>query len=330
MTIRPGVLLGRDDYDWQAGGNSAIERSVLVSTLDWKPYLGEHEIQFIGSGTLEAYDSLFCVTFSYLSPMVALFMYHLSNDLISEENVVWLQDNGYFKNGFINFNERFTATLGGTNEQGAYQFSIANAGKNYGLIPQDMFPMADNFYDNVDEKFITDEMYDLGKEFLKRFELNYEWVDSIENALQYSPVQTIVRFANYDDPEDILKPDGATNHAVTGVYTVTDYDEVRDSYWQILKRYGKDYTHSLMAFKLTINNNTMDTSKFVIDNDKKWVQNSNTGQFGRVLQGKLFAFISEDRGALALLDDKMRTEPSIKITQAEWQELDNDELLINF
>ena len=58
----------------------------------------------------------------------------------------------------------------------------------------------------------------------------------------------------------------------------------------------------------------LDLEKFFKENDLKWAQNSNTGQFGRVMQNKLMVIESSDRGALALLDDKMRKEPSIKLT----------------
>lgn len=316
VEIQSGVKLGRGTYDWQVGGNSPIVRDVLIENGDWKSYQVEHEIQWTG-----VYDTLFCVTYSALASVGAMFMYYLSHNLVSATNVKWLRDNGYFKNGFINFSERFTATLGETTNHGAYQFMVANAIKNYGLIPQDDFRLADNFNDNIDPKFITQEMKDLGKEFLKRFSINYEWVDDMKEALKYSPVQVIVRFVNYSFPEEILKPEGETDHAVEGVYSVVEYDEIRDTYWQIYKRYHPDYTFSNLAFKLTINNNIpMDTIKWLKDNDKKFVRNSNTGQFGRVLQGKLMVVLSTDRGTLMLLDNEVRKN-GVQITNEEWTAL---------
>lgn len=316
MEERIGVLIGKDKFDWQYGANSSIVRDVLVKDGDWKPYQVEHEKQWTGT-----YDTLFCVTYSALASIGALFMYHLKNNLISSDNVKWLKDNGYFKNGFINFNERFTGTLGETTNQGAYQFKVANAIKNYGLIPQDNFPLADNFNDNIDKKFITQEMYNLGKEFLKRFSINYEWTEDLKESLQYSPVQVIVKFANYDKPEDILKPEGELNHAVEGVFATVEYNLIRDTYWQIYKRYSPPFTHSYMAFKLTINNNNnMDTAKFLKENDKKWIRNFNTGQFGRVLQNKLMVVETKDRGALLLLDDKVR-ENGVQISNEDWNQL---------
>lgn len=316
MEERIGVLLGRGQYDWQIGANSSIVRDVLLEDGDWKPYQVEHEKQWTGT-----YDTLFCVTYSALASIGALFMYYFRNNLISADNVKWLQDNGYFKNGFINFNERFSGTLGETTNKGAYQYKVANAIKNYGLIPQDKFPLADNFYDNINPKFITQEMKDLGKEFLKRFSINYEWTEDLKESLKYSPVQVIVKFANYEKPEDILKPEGELNHAVESVLATVEYNLIRDTYWQIYKRYSPPFTHSYMAFKLTINNNNnMDTAKWLKTNDKKWVRNQNTGAFGRVLQGNLMTFTTTDRAALALLDDKVR-ENGVQITDSEWNQL---------
>lgn len=312
MEMKPRVKLGRGVYDWQFGGNSAIQHDILVPDKNWKVFKVAHEIQWQGT-----YDTQFCVTYSALKAIAKFLTYLESVGALSQDDLEFFAD--YKKNGMYDFAERFPATLGETDENGAYQWKVASVIKNYGLIPQDMFPLADNFKDNVDPKFITQAMYDKGQEFLKRISINYEWIDSFDNLI-YSPIQTVVRFANYVNPEDILTPEGELNHAVTGIYGVVEFDEVEDSYWQEYKRYRPDYTHSLLAYFITINKTNMDTIKFLKDNDKKWVRNSNTGQFGRVLQGKLMVVQSTDRGTLMLLDDKVR-ENGIQITNAEWEQL---------
>lgn len=316
--IIPDVLKGQGQYDWIAGGNSPIVRKVLNPSLDWKPYHLEHEIQFINSN--KPYDTEFCVSFSANKIIGALFMYYLKNNLISVEGVKWLQDNGYFLDGIINFNERFTAINGQTTAQGAYQYKVANGIKNFGLIPQPMFPYAADFQDNIDPKFITSEMYALGKEFLKRFYINYEWATDT-SWLQYSPLQGIVRYADYVNPTDILAPQGDTNHAIEVVFKTDTYDEIDDSYYQVYKRYAPNYVESLLSYNLTVNNLiSMDTQAFLKTNDQKWVRNTNTGAFGRVLQDKLFLLPTTDRATLALLDDKVRTN-GVQITDEEWKQL---------
>lgn len=319
--IKSGVLIGRGKFDWQAGGNSPIVHEILMPDKNWKKIELEHEIQFNYD---KLYDTLFCVTYSSLKTIAKVLTVLESLGAFTAEQLKVLAK--YKKNGKYNFSERFTGTLGETTTNGAYQYKIAQAIRNYGLIPQDMFPLADNFQDNIDKKFITQEMYDCGKEFLDIISINYEWVESVLEYLQYSPIPLIVRYANYEKPEDILKPEGELNHQVCGVYATVDYNEIEDTYNQRYKRYKPDYTHNFMAFYITINKKSMDTAKWLKENDKKWVQNVNTGQFGRVLQGKLMVVESKDRGTLMLLDDKMRTEPSIKITNSEWESLDK----INF
>lgn len=311
--LNGGVLIGRDTKDWVAGANSEIKPDVFVDDGNWKPYAVEHEIQWTGE-----YDTLFCVTYSALSAIASLMMYKIKNNLIPATSIKWLQDNGYFKNGFINFNERFIGTLGETTNVGAYQYKVANAIKNYGLIPQDMFPLASNFQDNIDPKFITQEMKDLGKEFLNLFQINYEWVSNVKDALKYSPVQMVVRFANYEKPDDILAPSGEYNHAVKGVFSTEQYNEIKDTYWQVYKKYRPDKTASFMAFKITVKN--MDNELFIKQNDLKWIRNQKTGSFGRILQGELKTFQTTDRACLALLDDKVRKE-GLNISDEIWSNL---------
>ena len=111
-----------------------------------------------------------------------------------------------------------------------------------------MFPYSDNFQDNIDPRFITQEMKDLGKEFLKRLGLNYEWADNTD-YLKYSPLQGVVRFAKSDDPNAILSPIGKTNHAIEVVAKTPAYDLIDDSYYQVYKRYNPKKVFSLMAYK---------------------------------------------------------------------------------
>jgi len=324
--IKSGVLLGRGKFDWQAGGNSAIVHDILVPDKNWKPFSVEHEIQWQGT-----YDTQFCVTYSALKTIAKLLTYLESKGVLSQDDLKFFAE--YKKDGLYNFSERFTGTLGGTTSSGAYQFMVANAIKNYGLIPQSMFWLADNFQDNIDPKFITEAMYAKGRECLKRIAINYEWVNSFDNLI-YSPIQAIVRFANYENPSDILSPGGGLNHAVTGVYATVVYNEIEDTYWQEYKRYHPDYTQSLMAYFITINsNNNMDVAKFIRENDKHQVRNSLHGNYGVVYGGKLME-IKAERAGLYMIDRDARgligKEVTVTITDSEWKQIEAAGYLINF
>jgi hypothetical protein len=77
----------------------------------------------------------------------------------------------------------------------------------------------------------------------------------------------------------------------------------------------------------------MDIQQFVTQNDLAWVQNQTTVQFARVMQKKLRPIISNDRGALILLDEKVRGNTIIKdgkttpakLTPAEWKQLPKED-----
>lgn len=331
--FKTGALLGRDTYDWQAGANSPVIHNVLLESGNWKELSIPHEIQVVNYGKDNQYDTLMCGLFNGLTDgLEYIFMQMIRLNLIPSESVNFLRDKGYFENGAINFNERFSGIKGGMTNQGSYQFKNANGAKNFGLIPQKMFPMSDNFYDNIDPKFITKEMEDLGKEFLTHFAINYEWVNTTDTKefLQYSPLSCIGQYA---DGDGILNPPTMIGHNMLLVNEIAEYKEIDDSYWRQFKKYNKSKLQSFMAFYVTplkTNTNNMETSKWIRDNDLKWVQNSVTGQFGRVLHGKLMMFVSADRGTLALLDDKMRKEPSIKITPAEFEQLKLVGMTANF
>ena len=328
-----GALLGQGKQDWYAGGNSPIDRSILLQGGNWKENAIPNEIQVVNYGSNNQYDTSMCVSYGITDAIEYNLMEMLRQNLIPAETSKWLKDNGYFKNGSINFSERFIAVKGETQSYGAYMYKVANAVKNFGLIPNDMFPMADNFNDNIDPKFITQEMLDMGKEFLKHFAINYEWLNNNDSKtfLEYSTLPCMGQFYNYVNPDDILNPPTSSGHCMVEVNETNEYKEIDDSYWQQFKKYNKDKLQSFMAFYLTpLKINNMNTQKWIEDNDLKWFQNSNTGQFGRVLRGKLLMVPSTDRASALLIDDKMRTEPSVKLTQAEFELLEQDNLIANF
>ena len=120
-----GVLIGKQQSDFVAGVNSPLEKKELIS--DWNKYKPTHEIQFINSGYMNAFDTQACVSFSATDCLETLFMYYLHNALMGgADSVKWLADNGYFdSNGDINFSDRFVAINGNTGPHGAYQWEIA-------------------------------------------------------------------------------------------------------------------------------------------------------------------------------------------------------------
>jgi hypothetical protein len=247
--MNKGLLLGKRKEDYILGSSPVVKEEINVN---WKDYAPEHEKQNI------PIETLFCVSFSALDVLEYLFNWALNNNRIDPKDVLWLKDNGYFKNGLINFNERFIGTLGETTNQGAYQYKIGDAIRKYGLIPQDMFPLVSDFNQNIDKTFITNKMYDLGAEFIKRFPINYEWVFNIKEGLKYAPLQVCVYYA---DGNGILCPTQNPQHAVVGIDYKDDYLEIDDSYTHQFKKYCHKAIYSAMLYTIKFKNNMFKKEK---------------------------------------------------------------------
>lgn len=151
---------------------SSISDKCLASipVKDRQHYLPAGERQNIGS---EKSD---CATRAPLNILEAKFNYLVDNEIISVDNVKWLQDNGYFNNGKIEFSDRFVAINSGTTRAGNSLKAPLEAIRKQGLIPKSMFPQVDDFDEYYDRRNKTKKMDRLGEEFEKRFPINYEKV----------------------------------------------------------------------------------------------------------------------------------------------------------
>ena len=321
--IKQDVLLGQDKQDWIAGANSPIQRKILMESGNWRSVSIPNEIQFINYGKANAYESMMCVAFNEGTDAIEyIMMQMLRLNLIPAKHTSWLTENKYFKDGVLNFNERYTAIKGETTNQGAYQYKVANGMKNWGLVPQDSMPFADNFEDNINPKFISPELEELGLAFKKRFYINYEWVniEDTKEFLKYSPLSCVGQYA---DGEGILKPPTNNGHCMLQVDETDEYREIDDSYWRQFKKYNKNSLQSFMAFYITpiIFNIMFDTTKFLSDNNNKIVRNTNTGAYG-VIYNKTPLHITAERAGLFMLDRDARKligkSDKVEITDSDW------------
>lgn len=242
-----GLLIDQRETDYILG-SSPVEKEILNPGLDWEIYVPEHETQ-----ARRFYDTMSCVTYSATDCLEYLFNHAIQHERISQEDINWLDEKGYFKNGMINFNERFTAILGGTTRTGAYQYKVGDAIRKHGLVPQDMvkFPDLQEDYFKCD---FTKEVYDLGKEFIERFPINYQWARDIKEALKYGPVQVCVYFMN---GEGILCPTRNPQHAIVAINATDDYVKMDESYSQQFKKYCYKAIYSPMLYTINFKKNNM-------------------------------------------------------------------------
>lgn len=225
MTINYGFNLEeqlnaeQDPRAWRFGASAIIE-NITIDNLDWRQYFSagvrQHGVYF---------DTMACVSFSAVRIQEAIFNAKIRLGLISAENLQWLKDKGYIdEKGEVNFSERYIAKLSKTTKQGNSGWAVNEAIKEFGLIPNFLWPFADtqrtpvyvweNFYAEIPAELIA-----LGKEFIKRFSFKYELISTspseMKRGLKHSPIQVYV-YA-WDKPVNgvHLKVNKTINHAIS-------------------------------------------------------------------------------------------------------------------
>lgn len=168
------------DKDWKFG---AVSQPGVISVpeAEREAFLPLGETQY---GREDFQD---CATRSPINKLADDFTYALKHNLLPQDLVDWLKP--YTDaNGRIDFSDRYIAVLSGTTRQGNSLKSPLEAIRKNGLIPKSMLPKKANmtWEEYNDPKAITQEMKDLGAEFLRRFVVNYEQVARIhfETALE--------------------------------------------------------------------------------------------------------------------------------------------------
>ena len=162
----------------------------------------------------ELFETSACTYFSNNDAREALFTFLVQNGKIPAEHDQWLRDNGYYKNGKINFDDRVPAmyadiTLG----VGTYLWKAAEACRKWSL-PQDVLPKPRTIAEYYDKTLMTQKAINLQAEFDKRFKWIWFWDNSLVEGLTYSPVVGTVAFMNRNN---ILCPITTHNHAVVAL-----------------------------------------------------------------------------------------------------------------
>lgn len=295
-----GVRPGRKDGK-VAGVSSPVVPKMILLSKNWMPFAPKHELQNKG------FETVACLLFSGTDALEYLFNYLLSIDYFPANLVQWFKDKGYIEDGKFNFSDRMPANFANIIPGvGTYQYMADDALCEY-LIPEKMLPYVTEGY--YDKSKITDEMLELAKEFKTKVTVEWFYVEDVSKFLIMSPLQATGHFAV---GQGILKPEGAWNHGMCVPREEETFYDVDDSYADQFKKYDKNYLGNFVGYSITINNTTMDVQKFIHDNDLKWIQITPSGQFARVMQGKIRLITSADRGALILLDEKVRQNTIIK------------------
>jgi hypothetical protein len=324
MVDYQGVILGKTPRDYVLG--SQIEQEVncdnwefYLIDKDWKI---EHEHQMYLYKGRFGFETFACTCFSGNDVKELIMMWALHNNKVPASHARWLKDNGYFRNGAINFDDRVPAMFSEiTNFVGTYQWKAGNALRKWSLPEGILKDDPKDWNEYMDKGKLTQEAEKLQAEYDKRFLWHWFWFrddQDIDEQLKTSPSMSIVRFAN---GEGCLSPTGQFNHAIME-YGKDEQGcrKIDDSYNQQLKKYKPTHITSRMGFKLTILKD-MNSEQFLTDNDLKAVWNKDSGSYYYVHQKALKKYDTKDRAVLMLVEDKFRKDGKVVITNEMLEDL---------
>jgi len=216
-----------------------------------------------------------CASRGPVNLLEAKFNWLMDKLILSFENDLWLRQNGYIDNG-IKFSDAFVSINSGTTKQGNSMKAPIDAIRKHGLIPKRMLPLEPNmtWEDYHNPERITADMRDLGKEFLKRFSINYEKV--YEKDFETLLHKDLLNVAGYAWPEPVNgeypRTDNDPNHVFVAFKTPKYwiYDNYLDSVdGNFDKKLASDYDLLDYAYRLLVNQEAVKPKKkcFII----KWL-----------------------------------------------------------
>lgn len=167
----------------------------------------------------------------------------------------WFEANGYRVNGKFALCDAFIEILSGTTKNGNSLKAPIDAIYKYGVIPAALLPLQDNmtWEQYMDPKRITQKYKDLGEEFNRRIQFNYEQVPLAKFKEALDADLLGVAGHAWPAPVDGIYPKNAGdfNHAFE---TYTGEIDIFDNYQPFNKRLAKDYAFFEWGYSLSITN----------------------------------------------------------------------------
>lgn len=197
-----GFLYEFRETDYVLGANSPLQGEDINPSGDWVERRPADEKQSDIS-----FDTMCCSTFSGTSDLETLFNFFLETNTFSEQQLKWLNDNGYIENGKFNFSDRFSAISNGTMPNGQYIPAVWDDFRKIGLIPEKDLPFGGTTQaEYLDKSKVTQAMKDKAQKFLDmiiekdangKYKINYEWVPvdtgiELNAALKQAPLHVAV------------------------------------------------------------------------------------------------------------------------------------------
>jgi len=170
-----------------------------------------------------------------------------------------------------NRSDRFTAKMSGTNPyKGNSMRNVAESVRKHGTVEEKLWDY--EYIENLSTyyKTIPDSIIQKGKDWLKEYNVGYEWIydsglsiaqkqDRLIEALQYSPIQVAVYAYGKQKGGIYIEEGRNANHAVVIYgYKKGEYWKIFDSYKNEFKKFAWNYNFKYaMRFNLTKINKPM-------------------------------------------------------------------------
>ena len=207
----------QSDKDWVFGATSPVCIAENIPPLEREFCLPKGERQNIGD---EKSD---CATRGPLNLLETKLNWLYRYKKLKPDNIKFLEQ--YLKDGKIELSDRFNAILSGTSKLGNSLKAPLDSIRHDGVIPKSMFLQVESFDEYYDKSKLTQEMKDLGQEFVKRFDITYEKVyeQDFETLLERDLIDT----AGYAWPEPVNgeypRVDYQPNHCFLAVHKPMTY-----------------------------------------------------------------------------------------------------------
>lgn len=253
--------------EWKFGANSKPSLfSIGIAVRE--QYLPEGELQHIGS---EKYD---CVTRAYVNKLEVEFTYAYQNNLLSEENKKWLEDNGYVLGNKIVFSDAFIGILSGTTRAGNSLKAPAHAIHKNGLIPKHLMPQLEDFDEHYNPLRIKESYLKLGKDFISRFPVNYEQVDAVNLEKAIEKDMTAIALFAYGEFKngEYQRLEAPMNHCVLAfklpkTYVFDNYLDANDG--DFIKKLSSNYAIYPYGYRIYIDQEKVITMWSIWDTLRK-------------------------------------------------------------
>ncbi len=220
---------------------------------DWSAYFGQYESQ-----RKEWWDTQSCWAYAGNETLEDQLEFLWKTNKFTKEDMDWFNSKGYIdEDGDFYLSRRWIPTLSGVKDNGNDEAEFWRLSAIHGAIPTKMLP-----YTNVTEYFdltkITQEMRDLGQEFLKRVDIAYQelgtrWkgytLDQLRKGLLQSELQIgvpVPQDGSWNREKVKWNGDKEPAHSVA-LYKVDEQADyfyplfIYDQYNPMLKQLSRDY-----------------------------------------------------------------------------------------